>query len=812
MELVEGEDLAARIQRGPLPLDEALPVARQIAEALEAAHEQGIVHRDLKPQNVKLRADGTVKVLDFGLAKATGVGGAASGGPMASPALMNSPTLTAAATGLGVILGTAAYMSPEQAKGRVVDRRSDIWSFGVLLWECLTGKSLFAGETVAETIGYVVTREPDLSQLPASTPPALRQLLARCLVRDPRQRLQSIGDARVVLEEVSAHPAAAPAGEEAATARRGVGRFLPWAVTILAVAALGGVLLARRATRAPAEVSPRRIEITGLSVVPSSGVAISPDGTQIVAYDMTPSRPRLLRRELSSFDVQPIPGSESSYNPFFSPDGQSLGMFFDQRVCVLPLAGGTRHCLAPAEGFAWGSWAPDGTIAYSSSSRSDPERSGLYAVSAAGGEPRRLTQLDRAGGEREHLHPQFLPDGRGVVFSIFGQSQVSIGVVPLDGGSRRTLLAAGGRPRYLSTGHLVYVDSERATLHAVPFDLERLQVSGPPVDLGIAPATTGDLAPFYDVSRTGTLVYSANSQLSEAFDIVRIDGSGRVAALVQEPASWAQPRLSPDGKTLLLRRSAQPDCSLWLFDLERRSLSRLELEGDTHSPMWEADGRHIVTSVQRLAVQSREALEVDLEGGGPPVAFAPADFPAVAESLSSDGRYVALVHDGRRDRNDIFVYDRARATLTPFANSDFDEDHPAFSPDGAWLAYASNETGRSEILVRPFPGPGQKHTISTQGGTGPEWARDGSAVFYAQGQELMRVAVTRSPRFAAGVPEPVYAGAEYVWERPRNYDVFPDGRSFVAVRRTQGSQATPSLRVVFGWFTELGRVAPAVKP
>jgi Tol biopolymer transport system component len=804
MELVDGEDLSTRIRRGALPLDEALPIARQIAEALEAAHEQGIVHRDLKPQNVMLRADGAVKVLDFGLAKALDP---RSGAPLASPALMNSPTLTAAATGIGVILGTAAYMSPEQAKGRAVDRRADIWAFGVLLWECLTGKSLFAGETVAETIGYVVTREPDLSALPASTPPALVQLVARCLVRDPRQRLQSIGDARVVLEELIAHPEGARSAITAAP--RGVRLpWLPWAVALGAGAALLWVLVARRPAGPASAPMPRRAEIVGISVVPSSGVAISPDGGEVIAYDMTPSRPRLLRRSLGSFEIQDIPGSESAFNPFYSPDGQTIGMFSDQQLCLLPVAGGTRRCIAPAEGFASGAWASDGTIVFSSSSRNDPARSGIYAVPSAGGEPRRLTHLDTAAGEREHLHPQVLPDGRTVVFSDYGQSQVSVAAVPLAGGAPHTLVAGGGRPRYLASGHLMYVDSVRATLHAVRFDLSRLQIVGTPLDLGIAAANTSDLAPFYDISRTGTLVYSDNSQLNDAYSVVRVDDSGRTTSLLEEPASWAQPRLSPDGKTLLLRRSAQPDCSLWLFDLARHSLSRLEIDGDTHSPMWEADGRHILTSIQRLTVQSREIFEHDLDGGGQPRLIAAADFPAVGESVSRDGRYVALVRDGRRDRNDIFVYDRANASLAPFATTDFDEDLPAFSPDGKWLAYASTETGRSEVLVRPFPGPGQKYAVSTQGGSGPTWARDGSSLFYAQGQQLMRAAIATRPQFSAGAPEPVFAGAEYVWERPRNYDVFPDGHSFAVVRRLHGAQATPSLRVVFDWASELARLAP----
>jgi eukaryotic-like serine/threonine-protein kinase len=799
MELVEGETLAERLTRGPLPLEECLPIARQIATALEAAHERGVVHRDLKPANVKLDRDGQVKVLDFGLAKAV----EAEGSQANSPTLMNSPTLTAAGTAMGVILGTAAYMSPEQAKGKAADRRSDIWSFGVLLWECLTGKPLFVGDSVAETIGYVVTRDPDLARLPAGTPRSLRELLSRCLVKDPRRRLQAIGDARVVLDDLSEHPWSELA-QPAPTARRV--QFVPWVVAALALAALVWTLAARREAPAKREPPAQRVEVTGISIVASSGAAISPDGSEIVAYDMTPSRPRLLRRPVGSFDIQPIPGGEDSFNPFFSPDGKNLGAFAGQRVCVVPLAGGTQRCLARADGFATGSWGPDGTIVFSHSPR-DASQGGLFRVPAGGGEAVRLTQVDVAHGEREHQHPQVLPDGRNVLFSIYGQNQLSIAVVPLQGGSPRTLVTGGGRPRYVATGHLLYIDFTHATLHAVRFDPDRLAVAGPPVDLGILPAQVSDLAPYYDVSANGTLLYSENRALSDNFTVERIDHAGRASPLLDEVGSWAQPRISPDGRTLLLRRSAQPDCTLWLFDLERRALSRLEVAGDAHSPLWEWNGGRVVTSVQRLGAQGREVYEQDL-AGGELAPLAKVDFAAVAASLTRDGRYLALVHDARRDRNDILVYDRTGAKLTPFAATAFDEDHPAFSPDGHWLAYASNETGRSEVYVRPFPGPGPKYAISNRGGTGPLWARDGRALFYAEGEQLMRVDVGLAPRFAAGPPEKVFGGAEYVWERPGNYDVFPDGQSFVAISRPRGAQAAASLRLVLNWFSDLQRLAP----
>jgi len=820
MELVDGPTLAERLERGALPLDESLSIAKQIAEALEEAHEKGIVHRDLKPQNVKASIEGKVKVLDFGLAKAMEPAGAVSGTSPAdvarSPTLMNSPTLTGThGTQLGVILGTAAYMSPEQAKGRAVDRRADIWAFGVLLWEMLSGKPLFAADTLAETLGYVMTREPDPALLPRSTPEALRELIGRCLVRDPRRRLQAIGDARVTLEELAAHPArsgAAP-GERARVGARLRSAGLAVAGAAAAVGALAIVGWLRPAgpgaVAGPGSAAPRRAEIVGLSVVDSSHVAISPDGREIVGYDVTPSRPALLRRALDTFEIRTLPGTESGFNPFFSPDSRSIGFFADQQLCVLALDGGARRCLAEADGFAAGSWGPDGSIVYSSQAPASGEPGGLWRVSSSGGQPARLTAVDPQQGERRHAYPQILPDGRNVLYTVIGEVQNGVAVVSLEGGPSRQLVANSARARYLPTGHLVYWDDPRGRLSAVRFDLDRLAVEGMPVELGIDLASTGDTIPAFDVSDNGTLVYSIGAQFGDDFTVEVADRGGLVTTVVAERASWAQPRVSPDGRQVLLRRAAQPDCTLWLFDLERQSLSRLALDGDVHNPIWLADGERILVSAQAHGRSDRQILEQQIDGGTPPARLVTTDFAPLAEAVSGDGRFVAVTRDARRDRNDIFVFDRQTGETTPFLATEYDEDHPAFSPDGALLAYAANDTGRSEVYVRPFPGPGAKYAISNQGGTGPVWSRDGRELFYAEGNKLMRVAIERSPRFAASAPRRLFESADFVWERPRNYDVLPDGRGFVMVRRGAGTPATRTLRVVFDWFAELDRLVPA---
>ena len=809
LELVEGEDLAERLTRGAVPLDEALAIAKQIAEALEEAHERGIVHRDVKPANVKITPGGKVKVLDFGLAKAL-ESGAYSGAGGADPA--KSPTLTSAGTVAGMILGTAAYMAPEQAKGKTVDRRADIWAFGVVLWECLTGKALFAADTVAETIGHVMTREPDPALLPRATPLALRELVARCLVRDPRHRLQAIGDARIAIEQAIARPAAEPS---AAPARRGIPRGVvvaaagAGAAVTLGLLALAGWLQLGGSGRPTAAATPRRTEIVGLSVVDSSSVAISPDGSEIIGYDMTPSRPQLLRRSLDSFEIQAIPGTESGFNPFFSPDGRSIGFFADQHICVLAADSSSRRCLAEAHGFAAGSWGRDGSIVYSSQPSGGAALAGLWRVPSAGGEPVRLTTVDVQQGERGHVYPQVLPDGRNVLYSIVGETRSAIAVVPLAGGDARTILANAGRGRYVPSGHLVYWDAPRGRLSAVRFDLDRLAIAGTPVELGFDLASTGDATISFDVSDTGTLVYSIGAQFGDDFTVEIADRSGQLTTIVDERASWGQPRVSPDGKQVLLRRSAQPDCSLWLLDLERGTLSRIGLDGDNHNPLWLADGERFLVSRQVQGSQDRQVYEQRIDGGGPPERLVTNEFAALAESVSPDGRFLAVTRDGRRDRNDILVFDRETGETRPFVATDFDEDHPAFSPDGTLLAYAASDTGRSEIYVRPFPGPGATYAISTHGGTGPVWSRDGRELFYAEGNKMMRAEIRRTPRFTASAPQRLFESAEFVWERRRNYDVLPDGSGFIMVRRGAGTPATRSLRVVLDWFTELERLAPA---
>ena len=827
MELVEGEDLARRLRRGALPLDDALAVASRIAEALETAHERGIVHRDLKPQNVMLTPAGEVKVLDFGLAKALEPA-PASGAPGRSPTnLAASPTETSAGTRIGVILGTAAYMAPEQAKGKTVDRRADIWAFGAVLWECLTGKPLFAADSVAETISNVLTRAPDAQLLPSETPPAVRRLIERCLVRDVRQRLQAIGEARIALEEIAKRTqpeptmvAASSSGTRAVFWRYAAAALAGVALTIGALALTGslrgrssGALGGDRGAGVGTAVT-RRTEIIGISVAGSSGIAISPDGREIVGYDTKPGAPSLLRRSMDGFEVRPIPDTSSSFNPFFSRDGRMLGFIRNTQVCVAALDGSNQRCLGEARGFASGTFAPDGSIVYSTLANGADTVPGLWRVPSSGGDPVRVTQVDPAKGEREHGYPHVLPDGAHVIYTVFADAQRSLAIAPLAGGPSRTLLGKAMRGYYVPTGHLLYWDEAQGQLDAIAFDLEHLEVVGRPIELGIDMSLTHDSVPGYDLSDDGTLVYSFGGMFGEDFTVERTDRRGEGTTILAEPGSWSQPRVAPDGKSVLLRRAAQPDCTLWSLDLERGSLSRLGLQGDVHSPLWMSDGERIVASVEPpRGTQGRQMYELLADGDGAPTLIAKPDFAAVARSVSPDGRYVAFARDTQEEHNDIFILDRRSGVVEPFLISDYDEDFPAFSPDGTLVAYSADDSGRREIYVRSFNGvgpglgAGAKYAISNQGGQGPVWSRDGRELFYAHGDRMMQVRIERSPRFKASVPQALFENPGFVWERTGNYDVLPDGSGFVMVRRGADTPSTRTVRVVFGFLEELARLA-----
>ncbi len=823
MELVEGPTLAERITRGPLPLDEALPIAKQIAEALEYAHEHGIIHRDLKPANIKLTPDGAVKVLDFGLAKAM------QDDPTSGLDLANSPTLSLAATKAGVILGTAAYMSPEQAKGKPVDRRADIWAFGVVLYEMLTGRTLFAGETASETMAAVIMKEPALEALPAAVPPHIRHLLVRCLRKDPKSRLRDIGDARVAIEE-AAHPEAAGATAStglavAATTTPAWLRVLPWALAGLLAVAFGASLWRGSDRPAPSPTPARftiplsqneALEVLSLATFPA--VAISPDGTKLVYAARREGLVRLFLRPLDSPQAGPIPGTENASAPFFSPDGNWVAFFADGKLKKIPLGGGPVVTLASVADHRGGTWAGD-TIVYS------PDAvAGLFRIPANGGPPQPLTQLDASRGERTHRFPRFLPDGQTVLFTVGTQASpdyydnARIDAVRLGTGERRTAMEGASTAAYVPSGHLVF--SREGSLFAQPYDPQHLQPMGPSVT--VLQGVRGDMttgAVHFSVSANGSLFYVPGVQAGGDI-LTRMDRSGKATALPAPERTYLELSLSPDGQRAAITIGAINDYDIWIYDVARGTLSRLTFGGVNRSPKWSADGtrvvyatvvsRGVVAQTAETAIYSKAA-----DGSGPQTLLRKLVLPdgsrSFVDDVSPDGKWISIVHGSALGDISLMPAD-GQGDLTPFAATEFDETSSAFSPDGRWIAYTSRESGRMEVYVRAVSGPGGKWQVSTSGGETPRWSRNGKELFYHAGNRMMVAPVQISPVFQAGTPQVLFDNYfDLRTDAGAIYDVGPDAKWFLAVRPSSEQAQDRELHLTLNWFEELKRLAPTTK-
>jgi serine/threonine protein kinase/Tol biopolymer transport system component len=813
LELVEGEDLAQRIARGPIRLDEALPIARQIADALEAAHEQGIIHRDLKPGNIKVRPDGTVKVLDFGLAKA--MEPALGVGPRATEA-MNSPALTSPATltGVGVILGTAAYMSPEQARGRAVDRRSDIWAFGSVLFEMLTGERAFAGADTTDTIVSVVSKEPDWNALPSNAPAGIRRLLRRSLEKDPKRRLDSASAARIEIEEAltssgaeaDAHPQfqilnPAPAWRPAlagavaaAVLSAGVVVVLwsPWRVTA-----------PPRITRTTiATSSPATLTINGVD----RDIAVSPDGTHLVYVGNNGTQ--IFLRALDVLDpVLLVTGGDGIRALFVSPDGQWVGFASSNTLRKVAITGGPPITITGLDSSSRGAtWAADDTIIFATGSGT-----GLWRVSAAGGTPEVLTRPDRALGEAAHVFPEILPDGRAVLFTIASQTGglngAQVAVRDLRTGAQKVLLRGGSHAHYVSTGHLVYVSA--GTLRAIAFDPIRLETRGAAVAVLSRLATTGDGAGDFTVSLDGTLAYvdAPGGLATDARTLVWVDRTGKEEAISAPPRAYEHPRLSPDGTRILL--SSGGDLSIW--DLRRATLTRLTLDPDHGSfPVWTTDGRHVVFSAKRNLW--RQAAD----GSGNAERLTTSDDAQFPNGVTPDGAALTFHEITSTMGRDLFqVALDGTHRVTPLVQTKFDERNGIVSPDGRWLAYDSNSSGQFEIYVRPFPNVGSgQWQVSTTGGARPLWARSGKELFYADPEgSLLSVPVeSNDALWHVGAPKKLLDGRYFTGggTLSRTYDVSLDGQRFLMIKAPgTGPDATPpALIIVQHWDEELKRLVP----
>ncbi len=783
LEFVAGETLA-----GPLPMEEALRLCRQIAEALEAAHEKGIVHRDLKPANIKVTPEGKVKVLDFGLAKAFTAEAAAAD-------LSHSPTLTDAATRAGIILGTAAYMSPEQARGKPVDKRTDIWAFGCVLYELLTGKQAFGGDTVTDCTAAILTREPDLSALPPGSP---MDLLRHCLQKDLKLRLRDIGDMSLITQ---------PAPSIPQSVIRSPGRpQLGWIVAaLIALAAAGVTIWLGRAPR-PAQRPLARLTMTFPPAAPLFGgplpmFAVSPDGSRMVYVASRGGSTQLYMRALDQLEPSPIAGTEGALIPFFSPDGQWIGFLDGAKLKKVAGTGGAPVSLCEA-GVRGASWGSDGMIYFPP----DPV-GGISRVPAAGGARQPVTKTSK--GEPGHRWPDALPGGKAVLFSIWtgaGFDNARIALHVLETGERRVLVEGGSYPRYAPTGHIVYIGS--AGLMAVPFDLRKLQVTGSPtaVQEGVMASSAIGSAQF-SLSGDGSLFYIPGGGPRADFTLEWVDRKGTARPITETRRAFAAPRLSPDGQKVVTTIE-ETSRDVWVHDIQRGTTARLTFEGDSLGPVWSPDGKRIVYGAIRGGMPPKLFWR-PADGSGPEEQLTIGEKPQFPDAFSSDGRWLAFSQISPGTGWDLGVLplegDSPRRA-SPLVETAFNEMGAAFSPDARWFAYYSNESGPYQIYVQPFPGPGGKWQISQEGGTQPAWVRD--EIFYRNGDKIMAVTVKTQPTFAVERPRLLFERRFETASFPgRFYDVSRDGQRFVLVRGAGQAGAT-SLNVVLNWFEELKRRVP----
>ena len=810
MELVEGEDLSQRIARGPMPVADVLPIARQIADALEAAHERGIIHRDLKPANIKVTGDGTVKVLDFGLAKAFADPGAAS-----AEGVANSPTFTSPAmTRIGIVLGTAAYMPPEQAKGKSIDKRADIWSFGCVLFEMLTGRRAFGGESITEVLSAVTRDEPRWADLPAATPASLRRLLQRCLEKDPGRRLRDIGDARLEIGEVIERGGETTDAIEAAAAKPRSGRLALAAAGLVAIGILGG-WMAANLWRAPAMIwtrdrapalPPTRLTIVLPEQVPlGSGVArsaltISPDGRTLALASGQGADAAIYLRALDGYDVVKVSGTEGGQGPFFSPDGRWLGFHASGKIRKVPVGGGVPLDICDAVFMRGAAWLPDDTIVFTSGTTG-----GLSRVPAAGGGPVSLTALDAAKREKTHRSPVALPGGKSILHvigtdDILTFDDASIVGRNLESGEQRELVKGGYSPVYSPTGHLLYVHN--GAVFAVPFDAEAMAVTGVSAQILQRVATTPAYGSAeFDVAPDGTLVYVVGEQRPAGATLALIDRQGRARALPAPSREYVRIKVAPDGQRLAATVSGANN-SVWIYDIHRAAMSRLTFRFDVAVAAWTPDGARVTYS------SGFDVRWVLADGSGADEVVVPGTVLGGGEGLpmswSPDGQTLALSVFRANSGADLLLFNRRDGGVTPFAATPFNESLAQFSPNGKWLAYVSDESGREEVYVRAVAGPAFKYPVTSTGGTSPMWSANGREMFYLSPGGMQAVAVHDGAAFAVGPPARLFA-AEYPFGDFSNLragiyrgDVMPDGRHFVAMQALPSEPLT-EINVVLNW-------------
>jgi len=816
MEYLEGETLTQRLMKGPLPLDLVLQYAIEIADALDKAHRKGITHRDLKPGNIMLIKTGT-KLLDFGLAKLRRDSAAA----VSLSKMSTADSLTAQ----GTILGTLQYMAPEQLEAREVDSRTDIFAFGAVVYEMATGKRAFDGKSQASVIGAIMSSEPPaISTLQPMTPPQLDRVIKTCLAKEHDERWQTAGDLCRELKwigetgsQVSSLPIAS-----ATDIRTRWRRALLWGGASLLLAAMIGLAVWNLKPTPPPSPRPEsRFTITlppgeqlaGLDSGPA--VALSPDGTHLAYVARQGGTQQLHLRALDSLEARPIPGTEEGVNPFFSPNGQEVGFFARGKLKKISLTAGTALTLGNSEYPGGASWGNQGMIAFAPTTVS-----ALLQVPDAGGTPQPLTRFE--SGDAAHRWPEFLPGGKAVLFAAgptaTNWTNAQLAVQLVGTGGRRNLGQGGTQPRYATSGHLVY--AQGGSLMAMPFDPQRLTATGaavPVVEGVLQSPSTG--AAQYSISAAGSLVYVPGSVQATQSRLVWVNRNGAEQPLAAPVRAYRNPRLSPDGRRVATTID-EKESNLWLYDLSRETLTRLTFGGNYNSASaWTPDGKRIAFQSNREG--PRNVFWQLADGSGGLERLTTSEHNQVPMSWSPDGQLLAFLDVTPTTGYDIWVLQMGDPSPSsgqgrkaqPFLRTQFNEGAARFSPEGRWLAYVSDESGRDEIYVQPFPGPGGKWQISTEGGTEPVWNPNGRELFYRSGDKMMAVDIATQPSFAAGKPRVLFQG-QYVPSptTPSNYDVAPDGQRFLMLKPSEQAQAAPTqINVVLNWFEELKQKVPTGK-
>ena len=813
MELVEGEDLAQRLARGAMPLDDVLPIARQIADALEAAHERGIIHRDLKPANIKIRPDGTVKVLDFGLAKAIDHPSVAGSGAVTSSPTVTSPAMTQ----MGMVLGTAAYMAPEQAKGKPIDKRADIWAFGCVLFEMLTCTRAFDSEDIPETLAAVLTRDVPISSLPSSTPAPLRALVRDCLIRDPRQRLRDIGEARRLLDRMIAGGTDAVDASPGVSTSRGWTRALPWAVAAAALLAGGSVIMWGLRTPSPSAPIVTRSQ-TQLSV--SSGfVSLSRDGRKLAYTSVGGAKGFFIAlRHLDELEGRPVPGADDPAEfPVFSPDGEWIAYRSrPSTIKKIRVTGGTSTIVGEGNFLAGADWGDDNTIVFSGPN-------GLMRISADGGNGQPLTTLDGTKQESAHVRPQFLLDGRHILFTVLyaDRKEPQFAVLDRHAGSYRTIATGGDNGRFVPSGptarggHLTY--GRNRTLLAIPFDLGRMAAAGDEV---VVVENVSDLGPErfadYTFSNNGLMVYAKGggglvnlAWIRRSGSIERLQGPAQAPrdgaeSLFSRPQDYGvRARLSPDGRHIVvpIRNEARHD--LWVLDVDRGTQVRITFSGNNDAPVWTPDGRAVVFA--STGENAPGIYRAPADGTARPSLVLATAKPPFPSSFSPDGRTLLFTHDGRIM---LVPYPPAAGVAArPLHDARGSEQNALISPDGKLVAYSSNESGQWEVYVEQFPDRGRRERVSVSGARVARWTQDGRELIFwnplsSGTRSVMAAAIRSAPSFDVGAPQELFRGFDSL-----ALDVSRDGARVLVLTGAEG--ATSTFITITDWFAELRRRAPA---